>query len=98
MKAVLIGTMLASIGCAAVPPEGVPPEADASGYRCHPNGLPDLVGREPTQALGEEALRRSGSRTLRWIRPGDAVTMDYSPSRLNIRLDARHRVEGFSCG
>lgn len=88
----------ALVACAAVPSGEEPRDVNDTGYRCDASGLGDLVGREPTQALGAEALRRSGSRTLRWIRPGDAVTMDYRPDRLNIRLDARHRVEGFSCG
>jgi hypothetical protein len=34
----------------------------------------------------------------RVIRPGDAVTEDYSPSRLNIRLDGTDRVVAVDCG
>jgi hypothetical protein len=88
-----------TMACAAVPPEEEPPvEVGNSGYRCGVQGLQDLVGRPATSELGTEALRRSGSRTLRWIRPGDAVTMDYREDRLNVRLDAANRVEGFTCG
>ena len=83
--------LAAGAACATVP-------AEEGAGTCDAAALGGLVGREPTGALGEEALRRSGARTLRWIRPGDAVTMDYRPDRLNVRLDERHRVEGFSCG
>ena len=82
--------------------EGEPPASGsgepAAGRDCNTDGLQDLVGRPATAELGAEALRRSHSRTIRWIRPGDAVTMDYSPQRLNINLDAQGRVERFNCG
>ena len=97
MRRVLALALTANMACASVPPD-VPPSEGDSGYRCDSSRLGDLVGRAPTEALGEEALRRSGSRSLRWIRPGDAVTMDYRPDRLNIHLDGRNRVERFACG
>ena len=79
-------------GCATTEVEG------QTGPVCNVESLGDLVGRTATSQLGEEALRRSGSRRLRWIRPGDAVTMDYSEQRLNIHLDSGNRVERFACG
>jgi Peptidase inhibitor I78 family len=57
-----------------------------------------LVGRDASEANGAEAKRLTGARAVRWIRPGQAVTMDYSPSRLNIKVDANEKIEGFSCG
>ena len=91
----LTATLPFAIACATVPPDVEDPGASGP---CDSSRLGDLVGRAPTQELGAEAMRRSGARSLRWIRPGDAVTMDYRPDRLNVRLDASHRVEGFSCG
>ena len=91
MKPILIATALMTMACTTVP-------AEQGSGPCDASALGNLVGREPTQALGAEALRRSGARTLRWIRPGDAVTMDFRPDRLNVHLDARHRVERFACG
>ena len=87
-----------TMACAAVPPEEAVPEVGGSGYTCNAEGLGDLIGREATSALGAEAVRRSGSRTMRWIRPGDVVTMDYREDRLNIHLDERGRVQRFACG
>jgi len=81
--------------CTTIPPEGAPPPPSGP---CEADGLGDLVGRARTPDLGEEAQRRSGARRLRWIRPGDAVTMDYSPDRLNIHLDASDKAERFACG
>ena len=76
--------------CATLP-------AESRGV-CHVEGLGDLVGRQATTELGAEAMRRSGSARLRWIQPGDVITMDYSESRLNIYLDSRNRVDRFICG
>lgn len=76
--------------CATVP--------DQSAGACRAEGLDGLVGQPATVELGAEAMRRSGATRLRWIRPGDMVTMDYSESRLNIHLDSQNRVERFICG
>ena len=71
--------------------------SDAEGP-CNAEPLGDLIGRPATAEMGAEALRRSRSSRLRWIRPGDAVTMDFNAHRLNIRLDASNRIESFDCG
>jgi peptidase inhibitor I78 family protein len=101
MRPILAAT-LAIIGCAAVPraepPPPAPPPPAPDGLPCSAEGLEDLLGRPASQAVGAEAMRRSGARMLRWIRPGDAVTMDYSEHRLNVHLDERGRVQRFECG
>jgi hypothetical protein len=56
------------------------------------------VGRQATSEVGAEALRLTRAQRLRWIRPGDAVTMDYREDRLNIDLDAQGRVRALRCG
>lgn len=87
-----------SMGCANVPPDDdIRPRSDPE-HTCNAEGLGDLVGRPATQELGAEALRRSGAKLLRWIRPGDVVTMEYRADRLNIHLDEANRVERFRCG
>jgi hypothetical protein len=81
---------LALAACATAP--AAPPG------QCHADRLGSLVGQAATPQLGADALGRSGALRLRWIRPGDMVTMDYSPQRLNIHLDARNRIDRFACG
>ena len=98
MKRALALLLPVTMACAAVPPDDAAEPAGGSDGRCDASSLGDLVGREASEALGAEALRRSGSRALRWIRPGDIVTMDYREDRLNIHLDDRNRVERFACG
>jgi len=94
-------TMLALTGCttpADVVPEPAPPVHGAAVRRCEAGPAQGLVGQRATTELGAEALRLTGARALRWIRPGDAVTMDYREDRLNIHLDGQGRVRSLDCG
>ncbi|WP_114951158.1 I78 family peptidase inhibitor [Sphingosinicella terrae] len=93
-----IGALTMTMACTTVPAEGEATPAPGGGGTCQADQLGDLVGRAPTSELGAEAMRRSGARALRWIRPGDAVTMDFREDRLNIHLDAEHKVERLACG
>lgn len=67
-------------------------------YACDASRVQNLIGQAATQALGAEAIRAAGARTLRWIAPGQAVTMDYRTDRLNLHLDAQNRVTRVDCG
>ena len=98
MRLLIATTLLAATACATPAAETPSEPASAGGGSCSAEGLDDLVGRDPTTERGAEALRRSGARALRWIRPGDMVTMDFREDRLNIHLDARHKVERLACG
>jgi len=58
----------------------------------------DQVGKRFDPA-GIDAVRdRARARTVRVVRPGDAVTMDHRPDRLNIQLDGQDRIAQFRCG
>ena len=104
MKQTALGVILmAKTACTSVPP--LPPEEEENipvygetGYTCAQGRAQALVGRTASAELGAEALRLTGSRSLRWIRPGDAVTMDYREDRLNIHLGPQNRVTRLTCG
>ncbi len=57
-----------------------------------------LIGRTRSATVEAQALERSGARSIRWIAPGEAVTMDYQAERLNVELDAGGRVIRTRCG
>ena len=93
MRTVMAALLLSSLpACATTTTD----EAPSDG--CGAERLGSLVGRTRTDATEAEARRSSGANRLRWIRPGDAVTMDYSATRLNAYLDAGGRIERFTCG
>lgn len=98
MKAFSAAALLLAIGCAPLPDRAEPAAPAAPDGSCRVEGLSELVGRPATEELGAEALRLSGARSLRWIRPGDAVTMDYREDRLNLHLDGQGRLERADCG
>ncbi|EKD59459.1 MAG: hypothetical protein ACD_54C01331G0005 [uncultured bacterium] len=78
--------------CVAPAPEPLPdpmPPITA----CGAGELQGLIGRN---AAVLQTMRFAGP--LRVIRPGMAVTMDYSPDRLNIEVDAREIITSVSCG
>ncbi len=86
--------LMATAACATTNDAAAPEPS----YRCNADAVQDLIGRTPSSEVGADALARSNSRTLRWIRPGDAVTMDYREDRLNVSLDAQGRIERINCG
>ncbi len=90
MNKALLCPALMLVGCATVPAE--------SAGQCDVAKVRVFVGALGTADLGRAALHRSGARTIRWITPGTAVTMDYRRDRLNIRLDLRNFVTGIDCG
>jgi hypothetical protein len=98
-RLVALGSLLvAATGCTTLPPEPDVPVHGEGGGSCNERAAQGLVGRPADNTAGFEAQRLTGARTIRWIRPGDMVTMDFSPNRLNIHLDERHRVQRLSCG
>lgn len=98
MKRMMPLLALAMGACAtggAVPPA---PAAPAAPDQCSADAAQGLVGQQGTAELAAEALRLTGLRTVRWVWPGQAVTMDYRADRLDISLDHEGKVERISCG
>ena len=69
-----------------LPPEPAPGDCGASAMQGFV-GQPESVLAATTFAV-----------PIRIIHPGDAITMDYSPTRLNFEIDARGRIARIFCG
>lgn len=76
--------------------ETAPVEAATPGP-CATGGLASLIGKRTSDARADMMLKTSGAKTLRWIAPNTAVTMDFRQDRLNVYVDGKGRIEKFSC-
>lgn len=56
------------------------------------------LGQSFGPALEREVRTRSGASVVRWLSPGQAVTMEFNPARINLTLDARSRITKVACG
>ena len=77
---------------------GSEPMARPVEYRCDAAPVRELVGQTATQDLGEQVLRASGAKTLRWGPPDSAWTMDYREDRVNVKYDRDMTVTAVTCG
>ncbi|NUB44682.1 hypothetical protein GEU84_009830 [Fertoebacter nigrum] len=92
MRLLPIVPCLVLVACA--PPAPVrSPGSTIDPVPCGAAAMQDLIG-QPASVL--PASGPPGS--LRLIRPGDAVTEDFSATRLNVMLDARDRITALTCG
>ena len=96
LLAAMIGLGLLAGGC--MPKEQEIPTREDPRFVCNAAKVQSMVGQVRTQAMADQAMRMAGARTLRWIVPDSAYTMDYRPDRLNIHLNARNVVTKINCG
>ena len=78
--------------CETVVPQ---PKPRISEDSCGAKDMQYLVGQS-VDVLA--AMTFPASRPMRIIRPGMAVTMDYSPERLNMDIDKKNRIARIWCG
>ena len=96
IRAIVPLTLLALSACNYdSEPEGPPPPPPG---KCVADGLGSLTGKTRNEAVAKQALRLSGAKTIRWISPGMAVTMDFREDRLNFELDAQGKIVRAYCG
>lgn len=84
-------------GCAYDRP-GHRPRPPHLERQCTDRGLGSLMGQRRSPSLERKALRLSGARTVRWLRPDSAATMDFRTDRLNLNLNRNDRVISARCG
>ncbi|GGL62889.1 I78 family peptidase inhibitor [Wenxinia marina] len=78
---------------AAPPPPAGPAVPAAADDTCGAAGRGALIGRDVT-AL--ERVLILGP--VRLIRPGDAITEDFRPARINFEIDGAERIARIRCG
>jgi hypothetical protein len=87
---------VASLSLAACAAQSAPPSLQGDGT-CDPANIQQFVGQQRSTQLEQEMRRVSHAATVRWVPQGTMITMEFSPQRLTVFLDANHRVERISC-
>lgn len=81
----------------------LPPVRDGGPYpplemQCDAERARWAIGRAATPDIVEEIRAATMSRDVRVIHPGQAVTMDFSPVRVNIHVNERNAITSITCG
>ena len=65
---------------------------------CDPEAARGVVGQVATAEVIEQARSAAGAEIARTLKPGQMVTMEFHPSRLNIDVDAGNTITNVRCG
>ena len=74
------------------------PSGEADDGGCGADKLGRWLNVLPADDVKARIAAAVGERRIRYIGPGDVVTMDFSPSRLNVELGEDGRIKRFRCG
>lgn len=83
---------------AARPPQPPRPDPPPPTGTCVAERAQWAIGRPASRELLERARVDATASVARFIRPDEAITMEFSPARLNLYLDERDVVRGVICG
>jgi hypothetical protein len=79
-------------------PGGDTSAAGMGPAHCRAAGAQAFLGQEANVRIADEARAHAGALRSRIIKPGDMVTMDVDPLRLNLEVDATGRIRRLRCG
>lgn len=71
---------------------------EQSAHRCNADPAQTLVGQTADENTEQQAQQLSGSSIVRTLRPGQVITMEYNPERVNLRVDENDIIETVGCG
>lgn len=77
---------------AAVDPDTLP------AINCGEGRMAKLMNMPESEEAHAAVIAAVGHRHIRWVHPGDAVTMDYQPGRLNVIVDEHGQIAATRCG
>ncbi|MGJ8546876.1 MAG: I78 family peptidase inhibitor [Sulfitobacter sp.] len=92
MKTLPLLLLLAACGTGGQSP--APVAVLASNDSCNSRQFIALVGAP----IGVGSAFLESGATYRVIYPGDAVTLDFDPARINVNVDDQGLVKNFTCG
>ena len=84
-------------GCASQGPATGPTGAPLGGT-CNAQPAQSAIGKSSTAKVVEVARVSAGALMVRILRPGQMVTKEFDPERLNLEVDAAGRIIAARCG
>ena len=88
----------ALLAACSTPPAEPPMHGLVPGQVCDATSAEHFIGQDGTSDTGAAIMRATHSSVLRWAPPGTMLTMDYSPSRVTVRLGPDRKVTAINCG
>ncbi|OZI75064.1 I78 family peptidase inhibitor [Bordetella genomosp. 12] len=79
-------------------PESATGSMLSSGKSCDAQPTQNLVGQAFSDSASSNVLSGSGSSTVRVLKPGQVMTLEYNPSRVNIIVDGQGKISAIRCG
>ncbi|AIT28400.1 I78 family peptidase inhibitor [Bordetella holmesii] len=83
-------------------PSAAPESASGSmlsgGKSCDAQPTQRMVGQAFSDSASSNVLSGSGSSTVRVLKPGQVMTLEYNPSRVNIIVDGQGKISAIRCG
>lgn len=92
---ILLPALLLLGACASQP--ATAPSA-AAPTACNADAAKALIGQLANEANLGAVRKATGVTSLRSLKPGDAMTMDYRADRVNVVQDVTGKIEKISCG
>ena len=80
----------------AMPPPPPPPPPMAE--QCHADAARGYVGKPATPANVEAVRVATSASSVRSLKPGQPMTMDYRGDRANVMQDAKGNIDKITCG
>ncbi|PZO09210.1 MAG: hypothetical protein DCF27_06210 [Lysobacteraceae bacterium] len=79
------------------PPDTTPPAAEEPAMTCQADKGQWAIGQIADEALVAKVQAETTSESVRVIKPGMMVTMDYRDDRVNLDVDDDNRVTAVRC-
>src|SRR5438128_2866461 len=97
MRSAILLAVAGLTACATAPTESNV-HGTVPGRLCNAAGSESFIGQPGTSETGAAILAATHSANLRWAPPGYMLTMDFSASRVTVRLGPDYKVTAINCG
>lgn len=81
-----------------LPPERAPQSAPGMDGKCDAKAAQAYVGQTASADVAAQAKTAAGANTVRMLKPGQMVTMEFRAGRLNLDVDANNVITSARCG